>query len=86
MALAAVNISPLDKLLTELPKQVVNLEVYVDDASMQLKGRKGEVFGAAIRAGKALINAFEAGANLPVSKTKGRVVVPPLLPPELLPP
>ena len=72
--LQLVMLTPLDELLSQLPRQVINLEVYVDDASLQLRGKKGEVFGAAVRASKALISAFEDGACLPISKTKGKVV------------
>lgn len=66
-------ISPLDDMLERLPRQVKNLEVYVDDASLLIRGRVGEVAGIATRAGAALCRAFEEGASLPISTTKGRV-------------
>ena len=66
--------SPMDSMLAKLPKQVKDLEVYVDDASLQVRGRVGEVAAIATKAGKALCAAFEQGAALPVSQTKGRIV------------
>ena len=52
---------------------LTNLEVYIDDGSMQVKGPKGRVASLAIKAGRALGQAFEIGCGLPVSKKKTKV-------------
>lgn len=45
---------PLDKLVAELPEEVQNMEVYVDDVSLQVLGEKRRVEGIAVRAARML--------------------------------
>ena len=52
---------------------MTNLEIYIDDGSMQVKGPKGKVEPLAIKAGRALGQAFEIGCGLPASKKKTKV-------------
>ena len=72
--LQLVMLTPLDEFMDSMPRQVKNTEVYVDDATVQAVGRKGTVAGLAVKAARALFDAFQEGAELPISHTKGRVV------------
>ena len=72
--LQLVMLTPLDDFVESMPAQITDLEVYVDDASLQVVGPKGTVVSTASRAAKALFRAFQDGAGLPISETKGRVV------------
>jgi hypothetical protein len=66
-------LTPLDEYVYDLPWQVHTPEVYVDDATVIVVGEKGTVQGIAVAAAKGLVTAFEQGAGLPVSRTKGQV-------------
>lgn len=66
-------ISTLDDVCSQLPHQLTNVKVYVDDASIQVKGWAGEVVAAATKARLVVRRASEQGASLPISMTKGRV-------------
>ena len=71
--LQLLMLSPLDELVASLPPQVTNLEVYVDDATLQVIGRKRTVEDLTVDAAGRLFSAFTDGAGLPISQTKGRV-------------
>lgn len=57
-SLQLLIISPMDWLLTQLPAQASNLDVYVDDASLQIVGQKSQVIGPAVQAAKLLFQAL----------------------------
>ena len=46
--------------------------MYVDDATVFIRGRTGTVVDIAVDAAEGRAKAFEQAAGLPVSKTKGR--------------
>ena len=77
LALAVGDVDAADDFLEKLPQQirdrVENLGIFVDDATLQVPGKKGTVEDIVVYVGKQLLNAFEKGAGLPISKTKGRV-------------
>ena len=66
-------LTPLDEYAAELPIQVRQPEVFVDDATVMVVGRQGTVVDLTVRAARGLVQAFEEGAGLPVSRTKGQV-------------
>ena len=51
-------ITPLDEMISNLPRQISNLEVYVDDVAIQIRGQVGKVGAAAIKAGSGLVQGF----------------------------
>jgi hypothetical protein len=71
--LQLLMLTPLDEYVATLPKEVQTPEVYVDDATVTVVGRRGKVADITVRAALGLFKAFEEGARLPVSRTKGRV-------------
>ena len=75
--LQLVMITPIDEFIHELPRHIAskvhNLEIFVDDSAMQVTGPKGQVEDAMVYAAKGLLKAFEESADLPISRTKGRV-------------
>ena len=71
--LQLLMLTPLDEFVLNLPIQVRMPEVYVDDATVVIVGRRGTVAKIAVQAAKDLAKAFEQGCNLPVSTTKGQV-------------
>ena len=72
--LQLIVMTPLDDFIDSMPPQVRDLEVYVDDASLQVTGVKGTVATIITKAANALFRAFQEGAGLPISETKGRGV------------
>ena len=72
--LQLLMITPLDNYVDSVPPQVQQPEIYVDDGTVLVIGKKGTVEDITVKAAKGLANAFEVGASLPVSRSKGRVV------------
>lgn len=66
-------ITPLDEYFYDLHMQVKMPEVYVDDATATVVARRCLIEDLIVRAARGLVAAFEQGAGLPVSKTKGQV-------------
>ena len=71
--LQLLMVTPLDEYVFDLPPEVRTPEIYVDDGSVYIVGRKGKVEDITVSAARKLFQAFEDGAGLPVSRTKGRV-------------
>ena len=74
VAVAANHDHAFGRFHGQLPPQVKTVEVYVDDASVQVISEKGNIVNTTVRVTEALVEAFQEGAGLPVSTTKGRVV------------
>lgn len=66
-------ITPLDEYVFDLPPEIRTPGIYVDDGPVYAVGRRGTVEDIPMKAARRLFKAFEDGAGLPVSKTKGRV-------------
>ena len=70
--LQLVMLTPLDEFDASLPMQVRMPEVYVDDGTLLIIAKAGELVKVTVQAARGLFNAF-GQAGLPVSKTKTRV-------------
>jgi hypothetical protein len=71
--LQLLMLTPMDEFVFNLPRQVRLPEVYVDDASLMVVGGIGQVSALLAAAARKLVQTFEDGCDLPVSKSKGRV-------------